>query len=291
MSIRVFAARARGSYHILWDKVCQDSVGTYSDDKISIAAVADGHGAAPYFRSHKGSKYAVNCAIKNIKRFLRNADALKQKSALEYAELLNGLGDSELRGTLMRPMFERVIDDWHKSVFRDIARHPFEKSEFFGLPKEYIGIFEGENRQYYKLAYGTTVVAAAICNDFMLAFQLGDGDCISFYGNRPVRLIPAEKETLERFYTYSMCSTDALERVRCFAGTGNNIPSAVFVTTDGVVNSFDDTAQVDRFFAKMLDDIVAADCNINAVNIRKRLFDVSRNGCGDDASVAALISR
>ena len=62
-SIYDFAFSAQGYNHIRVKKVCQDSSGHYSDDRMSIAVVADGHGSDDYPRTDKGSRYAVEAAI------------------------------------------------------------------------------------------------------------------------------------------------------------------------------------------------------------------------------------
>lgn len=290
MPFESFAVRARGSFHILWNMVCQDSVKCYGDEKCTIVAVADGHGAAPYFRSHKGSKYAANCAVKCLKRVFRRAYALKQKDECGYKSFLQSLNDREESQRLAREVFETIHREWLKCVYKDIDKHPFCWHEYTGLTQELIDVYEGSNRALHKAAYGTTLVAAAFCDDFCIALQLGDGDCVSLYGDGSLsRDIPPDEEDFGPDMTYSMCSFDAAEKFRYFVST-ENMPSAVFVTTDGIVNSLNDKGELDDFFKGLAEELATGDLKSHIKKLRKRLYRISSHGCGDDVSLGGIIS-
>lgn len=63
-----FALSVRGSSHIRENIARQDCAATYVDpDGWAMAAVSDGHGGDDYFRSHIGSRFAVESAMKSVK--------------------------------------------------------------------------------------------------------------------------------------------------------------------------------------------------------------------------------
>ena len=74
MSYSVFHAKAQGASHIESGLVCQDSVGSVRTESYAAIALADGHGSAKYFRSDKGSQFAVDAALACLDDFMRNMD-------------------------------------------------------------------------------------------------------------------------------------------------------------------------------------------------------------------------
>ena len=66
-----FALSVRGSSHIRENIARQDYTNTYTDPAgWAMAAVSDGHGGDDYFRSHIGSRFAVESAMSCIKECL-----------------------------------------------------------------------------------------------------------------------------------------------------------------------------------------------------------------------------
>ena len=66
-----FSATETGYNHIKAEpsKVCEDASGFYDDDQMHICVVADGHGSDNYPRTDRGSQFAVDAAIEQIKAF------------------------------------------------------------------------------------------------------------------------------------------------------------------------------------------------------------------------------
>ena len=63
----------RGYSHILTDKPCQDYAASHYTKDYAIGIVADGHGSKRYFRSERGSKFAVWVTITILQDFLSSA--------------------------------------------------------------------------------------------------------------------------------------------------------------------------------------------------------------------------
>ena len=73
---RSFAVTVIGGNHVKSGLDLQDAVSHYNNSGVSIAVVADGHGDSDCFRSDKGAKFAVACAIRGIQHFVKEAETL-----------------------------------------------------------------------------------------------------------------------------------------------------------------------------------------------------------------------
>jgi hypothetical protein len=254
-----------------------------------VGAVADGHGASPYFRSDKGSGYAVNCAIKNLKQFCKKMFELKQKSPKEYNKFLSNLENEDKKAELAKTVFVKIHTDWKKSVLGDIQRHPFDVKEYEELPQEYIEAYTGGNMDYYRAAYGTTLVCFAVCVDFFMTFRLGDGCCISIYNDKMTcEIMPSEPyKNMLRQTTRSMCNLDAVDKFGYYIG--REIPKSVFAVTDGIVNSFDGDKAFYSYIEKTDKYMRKGKTEKNLPELKKRIYTLSEENSGDDVSMAAVL--
>ena len=66
----VFLARTKGRSHYANNTPCEDFGAKVVEEDYIIFVVADGHGSENCFRSHRGSEFACNIAVDNIKKFL-----------------------------------------------------------------------------------------------------------------------------------------------------------------------------------------------------------------------------
>lgn len=88
MSLLVYGVSIRGNGHYASGQECQDrnsfEESDFSKDKVKVAAMADGHGGAPYFRSAEGAALAVKTAKEILRSFVeKNKDDLDKISELE----------------------------------------------------------------------------------------------------------------------------------------------------------------------------------------------------------------
>jgi hypothetical protein len=286
---KVFSIKAKGWDHIILNRVCQDSVKSYTCDDYSVAAVADGHGASLHFRSDKGSEYAVNCAVKNLKRFHKKIAAVKRKSPEEYKRFTESL--SETGGEIASGIVKRIHDDWLTCVYNDLERHPFEVTEYEELPQEYIEAYTGGNKQYYTVAYGTTLACFSVCEDFWIGLQLGDGNCVSIYKDgRVTEDVPKDESYMRKNVTHSMCGADAKNKFRHYIST--DLPEAVYAVTDGITNSFNceyDDKELLSFIKKLNIEMDYGDFSTNVRKLKKYIYTLSEDNSGDDVSVAGII--
>src|SRR5271156_6836341 len=76
MSLRwkALSASVKGASHELGGYSNQDAVrlkNPSDSDDVLLLAVADGHGSARSFRSERGSAMAAECALRELRRFIR----------------------------------------------------------------------------------------------------------------------------------------------------------------------------------------------------------------------------
>jgi hypothetical protein len=290
MKAKVFSVKARGWDHIILSRPCQDAVKSYNCDDFAVAAVADGHGASLHFRSERGSKYAVNAAVKNLKRLFKKINDMKKNSPAEYADFMAGF--EENKEALAKEICRAVHRDWIKSVYSDLEKNPFDVHEYEELPQEYIEIYTGDKKEYYCVAYGTTLAAFAVCKDFWLGIQLGDGNCVSIYRkDRICEDVPKDPESyITKNMTHSMCSMNAVDKFRFYMS--REVPAAVFAVTDGITNSFNceyNDKELFDYLYMVKRELKKGDFQTNVRKLKKGIYMLSEENSGDDVSISGVI--
>ena len=104
------SASIRGGSHIASGKVCQDSSTVKIDEHYAIAVVSDGHGGDRYYRSHIGSRLAVECSIDVLGKYLSDVE-------FEHALI------SEPERTLTK-VSNSILTIWRSSVEQYDAENP-----------------------------------------------------------------------------------------------------------------------------------------------------------------------
>ena len=256
MGIQIFGDWAQGASHERVEKVCQDSW-----DKadfvpgIFLATVADGHGSdkSPY--SDVGSKVATKVFKKLMLEHYKNYE---DESAFET--FLAREGDGKFAQIIDRE-WKRSIMDVQKAAGRDMT-----------LPPEEI----------YRL-YGSTLLGLAIFDEFVFAFQIGDGDITYVDENTVEAVIEADK--FLGVETHSLCKIDAWKHAITMVkhkDIDENKPYMYMLTSDGFANSYP-TQEAYYTTCKGYFDLMRQH-GVKAVksNLRKWLIETSHEGCGDD---------
>ena len=148
---QVAGASVRGASHIQHGRPNQDAAQWFIGDeqRSFCVAVADGHGAAVYAGSERGSQFAVSIAIEELRLLSEAAEA----SASSVAAGLP----------------ERILARWWRTVDEDLSRNPLSNRELAML---------GASGVDARTVYGSTLLAACVTQDFGFAAQLGDGTTI-----------------------------------------------------------------------------------------------------------------
>ena len=102
----------RGSSHILTNKPCQDYAASQYTQDYAIGVVADGHGSDRYFRSERGSKFAVEVTMTILQEFL--------SSTKNMTRLPNGDWQKQIAASIISRWNDRIENDKTTDPFTDV---------------------------------------------------------------------------------------------------------------------------------------------------------------------------
>jgi serine/threonine protein phosphatase PrpC len=253
---RVTGASALGGFHAREGRPNQDAVGWTPAEGAGariVAAVSDGHGASPHFRSERGARMAVEQALEVLSRHME--DQGPEEEALP----------------------QTVVSAWRQAVIADTEADPL-----FG---------RGARPGATLAPYGATLLAMAATAAELTLLQIGDGDLLLLYRDgRIVRPFARELELVGE-QTYSLCQDDAETRVRTasFWRQGIDWPMAVLLASDGVSKSFRDE-QGFRDAARVLTEHARRDWPGFTAELPHWLSAISHHGSGDDATLCIALS-
>lgn len=254
---RVTGASALGSAHSRDGRVNQDAIAWTPADGFGpriVVAVSDGHGAAPHFRSDRGSRIAVERALDVLAWHIDDDDP--EETALPQA----------------------LIGAWREGVAQDMRADPID------APAAQPGAALS--------AYGATLVAVAANDAALTAVQIGDGDLLLVYPDGRVVRPMADDSGLVGEETYSLCLDDAETWVRTasfWRSERGNWPVAAILSSDGVSKSFRDEDSF-RAAARQLAERGQADWAGLKAELPGWLAAVSHHGSGDDASLCLALN-
>jgi Protein phosphatase 2C len=183
-------------------------------------------------------------------------------------------GMSVLRAAIDDDVPKRVVEAWRKAVDEHLATAPYQG---------------GESPRDARLPYGCTFLGIGAGEDGIRFWQLGDGDilCIDGDGNT-TRLLAADPRLMGN-QTTSLCMEDAASEFRVGSAPANDgDPAMIVISTDGYSNSFEteaDFLQIGRDYLEMLR---ASGADAVGKELPAILEDTSRNGSGDDITLALL---
>jgi serine/threonine protein phosphatase PrpC len=256
-----------GHSHIQDGRVCQDYSGTLcSGSTFAVAAVSDGHGSPKHFRSDAGSRLAVETALRQAGEFLNNhRDRLNE--GRHHHEILKQLAISILSG-------------WLAAVRAHYDENPLTVEEAAKCSGD------GADRGKPENFYGATLIFGVMTEKYVFAAQTGDGACVLIdrdgKASRPAEL---RDDRLEFGLTTSLCDSAAIENFR-FYFSRENLPEAVFLSTDGVTDSYTGEAFLE-FNGKVLMQM-RAEREAAEKELADWLPRLSERGSRDDMTLAGV---
>jgi len=318
-------------------KPCQDRSWAEIDGDMFIAVVADGHGSDNCFRSEYGADFAVNAAKKKITTFITNLKGkelpLEEDLARQVKKLVGSIViDWIYQVSEHYRRYPITVEDTDYADDKDKPVH-FKGLKNFQVNKTYRdhylqeadggssgkgGLLADDERPVTRHAYGATLIAAAVTKDFWFGIQIGDGKLTAFYPDGSYDQPVPWDDKCYLNVTTSICDDDAAERARVYVKKRNgsaasidaigaikklkgkpDMPSAVFLNSDGVDDSFPIEDNMDhmaqKFYYSVLrmfieaDDDPAKGWEAAVKELAEYLPELSKRGSGDDISVAGII--
>lgn len=268
MNFKAFHMSERGESHLHDGRVCQDSSASFSDECGTVAVVSDGHGGCDYVRSQIGSAMACEAAVKNIRRLFEN---ISPEAFLAKPDMM------------LIQLEAAIINDWNESVRSHYEANPFTEEELDCVSEKAGASYRSGHR--IERAYGATLIAAAVTRDYWFGIQIGDGKCAAFdEAGICTQPIPwDEKCFLNK--TTSICGSDALRDFRHFYS--EKIPTAVFMGSDGIDDSFKNEEDMYDFYKTILYAFSISDYTQAVDELKAYLPRLSKEGSADDVSIAA----
>jgi serine/threonine protein phosphatase PrpC len=255
----------RGVAHIRRELPNQDAVEVRSEpsgNRPIIAAVADGHGGALHFRSDVGARVAVDVAAAILAASPWNSGTGQNRA-------WNGIG-------------EAILDAWRANVLRHLTEHPFSGSD----------LDRGGSDKFADdplIAYGCTLLAAAVFEDMIVYLQLGDGDILAIQSSGATARVFPRDPRFASGQTVSLCQPEAASEIEIRTEPlSNGQPALVLLSTDGYANSF----QSDEDFLQIGKDYLALLGREGLESVQRRLpailHHASAAGSADDITLAIL---
>ncbi|HBB71580.1 MAG TPA: hypothetical protein DCZ71_03120, partial [Ruminococcus sp.] len=279
---KAFAESVTGRSHTLTGKICQDSVGISENDRMSLAVVADGHGGKMYIRSDKGSAFAVEAAVSCIGRFVSSIapdDDVCDGRMIPLSELMSPVHGEEL----IRNLEKSILVEWHRLVNQHHSAFPFSEEELEGLqPKEQRRLMGSD----FCHAYGSTLIAAAVTEQFCLIIQIGDGYAVTVSGDGSASVALELDPLCHDNVCTSICQENAPEHFCHVLLT--DIPAAVFAASDGVDDSYPGRSALLHFYNGLTSGF-ASGTDEGIDTVRRFLPRITDMGKGDDTSIVGII--
>mgnify|MGYP002777881610 CR=1 FL=1 len=269
-----------GAMHQRTGQPNQDALAWRSDSSLPlILAVADGHGSSKSFRSHRGSELAVQIAVEEMGKFLslHSSKQWTEQAIAQIAQLA--------RETLP----QHLVQTWQSTVLADYQSHPFRAAEWSQLQAREPRRAEAEVRENPLLAYGSTLLAVAVTEAFLLYLQLGDGDILQVDRQGTTQRALAKDSRLIANVTTSLCTEAAWREMQIqVLPLTEQPPRLILLSSDGYANSFvseADFLQTGRDYLRWLEaEGMAAVMNqLDAI-----LSETSQQGSGDDITLGMI---
>lgn len=287
-----FSKSIKGSSHYDNGKPMQDwSEHLYLEDcKADILLVSDGHGSEKHFRSDRGAKFAVEAAKEGVVEFLKNFNPVLPVETFRRRGV-QGIKDSTHEDYTphdeyerdFRQLFENIKFRWCEKVVKDWTENaPLDKE--LNYPD-----MQGNTMDlsYYEkgrevVAYGCTLIAAVKTPHYWIAFQLGDGKCISFHADGTwYEPIPWDSRCFLNITT-SLCHEGSESFRYCY---GNIECPCLFIGSDGMDDSYMPLDKLAEFYGVVIRVVAEKGIEYTKEQLEKMMAVISEKGSHDDISI------
>lgn len=237
-------------------------------ERITILAVADGHGSDKCPRSDRGSTMAVNSFCDTMKKYLLSYGT-QEEGMPNLIAFLNREGDMRFA--------QDVCNEWQtrvkQSFYKDKDESLIDADGNIDWPKVYS-------------LYGTTLLGMLITDSFVFTFQIGDGDINLVTADSVSPMVEPEKFLGTE--THSISKVDAWRKSVASLRRKDieaEEPYLYMLSTDGFVNSYASDEEFEKTCKDYYDMIGQHGFDAVKDNLGKWLKETSQLGCGDDVTV------
>lgn len=262
----------KGATHVRNQMPCQDNKKIIKiSDKITIIALADGHGSSKCPRSDRGSMIAVNSFYHIMKKYLEIYGE-DEEDITHLMTFLNREGDVRFA--------QDVCEEWQARV-----KQSFYKNKVEGMTNEDSSI---KWPSVFSL-YGTTLLGMLITDSFVFSFQIGDGDISAVTKDEVEPLVEPEKFLGTE--THSLSKPDAWRKAVTSVHRleAESRESYMYIlSTDGFANSYTSDKEYQKTCRDYLQMIRKYGIDVVQKNLKKWLTETSELGCGDDITVVMV---
>ncbi|MBP5434037.1 PP2C family serine/threonine-protein phosphatase [Ruminococcus sp.] len=261
-----FSHSVMGASHEKTNLVCQDSSAFKIGDHYAVAVVADGHGSKKHFRSHIGSKFAVEAAIEAIDRYYEDREALEANLPENHKLIIKNIE-------------KQIISNWNVRIEKHLAENPVTEEERSKFTEEE---FEAILPESY---YGSTLVVAVAGDNYTFGVQIGDGSLVAIFEDGKAVMPMEYNEAAPANVTASVCNSNAAGMFSSFY-TPNKKLIALYGSTDGLYTSFGSEYDFLDYHTIITSQLI----NLETFKtvIKNNLSKRSRFGTEDDISLSCI---
>lgn len=259
-----------GKTHLKIEMPNQDAVlSEVLEEDFLISAVADGHGSKKCTRSHLGAKYAVESAVeiaKEIKDTFIKDEVIHTKSIGKHYT-------------------KKVIALWRKKIDDHLKEEPLDLKNIEGLTSK-------EKKSIKKnpyVSYGSTLLIVMLIKDYIVCYQLGDGDILFVSkSNNVTKPIKKDNRHIANDTT-SLClhKPEKEFKIKVFRDL-NHVLQMILLSTDGYSNSFSSENGFFKVGTDLVEMISEDGFNVVDENLKDWIEETSNHGSGDDTSVSII---
>ena len=246
--------------------VCQDSSAFKIGDHYAVAVVADGHGSKKHFRSHIGSKFAVEAAIEAIDRYYEDREALEANLPENHKLIIKNIE-------------KQIISNWNVRIEKHLAENPVTEEERSKFTEEE---FETILPESY---YGSTLVVAVAGDNYTFGVQIGDGSLVAIFEDGKAVMPMEYNEAAPANVTASVCNSNAAGMFSSFYAPNKKL-IALYGSTDGLYTSFGSEYDFLDYHTIITSQLI----NLETFKtvIKNNLSKRSRFGTEDDISLSCI---
>ena len=175
------------------------------------------------------------------------------------------------------------------TIHIDYEKNPFTEGELEKVSDKYKKRFLSTDIRERRIekAYGCTLIAYVVTEDYSFGLQIGDGKCIHVDKNGNFSEPIPWDEDCQMNVTTSICDDNAIEEFR-FA-ISSQAPLAVFCGSDGIDDSYATPEELYALYRSIIKIFIEHGKDVGKKEIEEYLPILSKKGSGDDVSIGMIL--